>query len=555
VIASEVPGASTWDLISAFGPMSQSASLVQWSAHPASTSGGILIFDRGSFAWNCSATIVPTPAAWAMLAATPFVADDGVAERPFERRSPHSSSSGARSAPSTGPSPVGSPLHAPLPSPAMAISILILLALVLLNGVFAMSELAVMTSRQSRLQRAAARGSRGASTAILLAKDPTRFLSTVQVGITLIGILAGAFGENALSGELEVLVAAVPQLAPHADVVALAIVVLLLTYVSLVVGELVPKRIALAHPEAVASLISRPLNLLSIIAAWPIRLLSASTHLLLRVLRLKPREGDDVSEEDVRALIARAAGTGVFTPQELALFQRTMRVGDLVVRDLMISRKDIVWIDERTPIEAVRVLVGTSPHSHFPVCRGGLDRVVGVVHVKDLIAHGLVAGKEFSVASVTHAPLFVPESMPALRLLDQFQATRTHFAFVVDEYGGTLGMLTLNDVARAILGDVSRKGDAAVPTMTQRSDGSWLVDGRLPLHEMALTLQIPPEAEESLPDVSTVAGLVTTVLGRIPQEGEKATWAGLELEVVDMDGVRVDKLIVRRVDGHAAPEG
>lgn len=427
----------------------------------------------------------------------------------------------------------------------MLIAALILGVLLVLNGVFAMSELAMMTSRHSRLQQSALAGSKGAATALALAREPTKFLSTVQVGITLIGILAGAFGENAISGKLEAWVAQVAVLEPYADTISLAIVVLLITYFSLVVGELVPKRIALAYPEAIASAIARPLNMLSKIAAWPVKVLTGSTEGLLALLRIKARQGDDVSEEDVKALMARAAGTGVFTPQELKLFQRTMRAGDLIVRDLMVPRKDIIWIDEDESIDAVRVLVGTSPHSHFPVCKDNLDHVVGVVHVKDLIAYGLLAGTDFKVTAVVHVPLFVPESMPALRLLDQFQQTRNHFAFVVDEYGGTLGMLTLNDVTRAIVGDVTRKGDSAAPSIVRRSDGSWLVDGRLPLHELVGVLHVPTEVEEALPDVSTVGGLVTTTLGHIPVEGEKIAWAGYEIEVIDMDGVRIDKVMAR----------
>jgi putative hemolysin len=428
----------------------------------------------------------------------------------------------------------------------MLVPILILAFLLILNGIFAMSELAMMTSRQSRLQQSARGGSKGAATAMSLAREPTRFLSTVQVGITLIGILAGAFGENALSGKLEPFVSQVPVFEPHADTISLVVVVLLITYFSLVVGELVPKRIALAYPELVASTISRPLNFLSIIAAWPVKVLTVSTELLLRALRVKPKDGDDVSEDDVKAVIARAASTGIFTPQELKLFQRTMRAGDLVVRDLMVSRSDIVWIDESTALEEVRVLVGMSSHSHFPVCKGDIDSLVGVVHVKDLITHGLIAGSDFKITSVAHKPHFVPESMPALRLLDQFQSSGNHIAFVVDEYGATKGMLTLNDVTRAIVGDISRKGETASATMTRRDERSWLVDGRLPLHELVMGLELSPEIEDELPDVSTVAGLVTAVLGHIPREGETMSWQGYSIEVIDMDGVRVDKLLVTR---------
>lgn len=441
----------------------------------------------------------------------------------------------------------------------MLIAITVLLLLLALNGVFAMAELAVMTSRRSRLQQAAKKGSGGAAAALSLAQDPTRFLSTVQVGITLIGILSGAFGERALSTEVAGMLADAGVRAEYADEIALVLVVLVITYCSLVIGELVPKRIALAYPEAVASLIARPLTILSRIAAWPVKLLTVSTEVLLRIAGIKPPAVDDVSEEDVRSLIARAASTGIFTPQERKLFERTMRAGDLMVRDIMVSRPGIVWIDESEPMDAVRVLVGSSPYSHFPICRGGLDHVTGVVHVKDLIAYGLIAGSDFKITDVASKPLFVPESMPALRLLDQFQSTRVHVAFVVDEFGVIQGLLTLNDITRAIVGDISRQGDTTTPTLTRRDDGSWIVDGRLPLHELVVGLQIPAEIETQLPDVQTVAGLTMSVLGHIPVEGETLTWEGWEFEVIDMDGTRIDKLLVKRLKGapHAAktPEG
>ncbi|MDX9911116.1 MAG: hemolysin family protein [Phycisphaerales bacterium] len=430
-------------------------------------------------------------------------------------------------------------------------AIVILALLLLLNGIFAMAELAMMTSRHSRLQQAAQSGSKGARAALELSRQPTRFLSTVQVGITLIGILAGAFGENSLSSQLQPLIAKIPPLAPYAGTISLVLVVLAITYFSLVIGELVPKRIAMAYPEAVASVIARPLSVLSIIAAWPIRILSGSTDVLLRILRIKVERGDDVSEDDVRALIARAAGTGIFMPQELKLFQRTMRAGDLVVRDLMVPRTEIIWIDEGTTMDELRVLVGTSPYSHFPVCKGTIDTIVGVVHIKDLIAYGLLARNNFRASEVAQKPHFVHESMPALRLLDQFQKTRIHVAFVVDEYGATLGMLTLNDVTRAIVGDVTRKGEEMPARVLRRGPGVWLADGLLPLHEMLASLEIPQEAGAEMDDVSTVAGLVTKLLGHIAREGERAAWRGFGFEVVDMDGMRIDKVMITRLPSEA----
>lgn len=427
----------------------------------------------------------------------------------------------------------------------MLVAVLILFVLLVFNGIFAMSELAVMTSRPSRLQQAAAKGRGGAAAALALQREPTRFLSTVQVGITLIGIFAGAFGEKAISNEVQVVIARVPELEPYSDTIALVIVVLLITYCSLVLGELIPKRLALAFPESISMLISRPLGILSIIAAVPVRLLTFSTDFAMRLLRVPHRRDDDVSEDDVRALMSRAAGTGVFTSQEHALIQRTMRVADLTVRDLMVPRQDIVWIGDDDPIDAVRVLVGTSPHSHFPVCKGSLDKLVGVVHIKDLIAYGLLAGSDFRVTAVAHLPLFVPESCPALRLLDQFKSTKTHIAFVVDEYGGTLGLLTLNDLVGALVGDIGRRGEEPPPGIVPRDDGTLLIDGRLPLHELLAALGLPPDTPT--PDASTAAGILTALIGHIPRESEHATWLGWRLEVVDMDGKRVDQILAKRV--------
>jgi putative hemolysin len=427
----------------------------------------------------------------------------------------------------------------------MTFAVLVLAGLLLLNAVFAMSELAMMTSRQSRLQHAAHRGSRGAATALGLAREPTRFLSTVQVGITLIGIFAGAFGETAFSDPLREWLRGYPSVAPWADAIALTAVVLLITYFSLVFGELVPKRIALAHPEAIASLIAPPLQFLSVVAALPIRLLSASTDAVLRLLRIRQRTTDDVSEEDVKSLVARAASTGVFDPEEHALFQRAFRIGDLKAKSLMVPRADVVWIDESMELDDVRVLLGTSPYSHFPVCRGSFDELVGVVHIKDLIAYGLLAGREFKVASVAQQPLYVPEMSPALKLLELFQAKRTHIAFVVDEYGALQGIVTLNDVVSALVGDVSRQGEDRPPQATRRADGSWIVDARMPLHDLMPTLGlVVRDDDEELSAAATVAGFVMARIGRIPKTGETVEWNGFRFEVIDMDGQRVDAVLV-----------
>lgn len=415
------------------------------------------------------------------------------------------------------------------------------------NALLAMSELAVMTSRHSRLAQSAQRGDKGAARALALAREPTRFLSTVQVGITVIGIFAGAFGENALSTPLEQLLKQVGWLAPYADTVALVVVVLLITYFSLVLGELVPKRVALAHPEAVARFISRPLDLMSRVASAPVKLLTWSTEAVLAVLRVKVPASHEVSEDDVKALLARAASTGVFDPQEHDLLKRVFRVRDLRVRDLMVPRADVIWIDRDWSVSEVRVLVGTSPYSHYPVCRGGMDQVEGVVHIKDLIAYGLLESAGFEISSVARKPLFVPEATPVLKLLEAFQARRTHLALVVDEYGAVEGLISLNDVLRSLVGDISRQGEEEAARIVTRTDGSLLVDGAYPLHEFVARMGISEEAMADLRGVSTVGGLMLSLLDRVPDRGDMVDWQTLRLEVMDMDRQRVDQVLVTRL--------
>jgi putative hemolysin len=300
---------------------------------------------------------------------------------------------------------------------------------------------------------------------------------------------------------------------------------------------------------------------ISAIAALPVRVLSASTDVLLRLFRVPAPSREDLSEEDVTMLVAKAASTGVFTPAEHRIVDRVFQVGDLSVGSLVVPRSAIVWIDEETSAEDVKVLVGTSPYSHFPVCRGSLDEILGVVHIKDLIAHGLIAGAEFKVLSVAQKPLFIPETTPVLKVLETFQQSKNHIAFVIDEYGGTEGLVTINDIVQAILGDLSRRGEDGPPDAVQRGDGSFLLDGLLPLHELIGTLGAtadPAGRDDELPDVNTAAGLVMALLDHVPRKGEFIEWRGWRLEVVDMDGQRVDQLLATRLerpDGVERAEG
>lgn len=429
----------------------------------------------------------------------------------------------------------------------MLTAVLVLIVLLLLNGVFAMSELALMTSRPSRLAERSRRGDRGAAAAIKLAANPTRFLSTVQIGITLIGILAGAYGEKAISGHVREFVARWPALEPHSAVIALVVVVLTITFFTLVLGELVPKRLALAFPERMSSLIAPALLVLSKLAVVPAWVLTVSTDLVLRLMRVKKHGlNDDVSEEDVASLVNRAATLGVLTKQEHALVRRAMQTDDLTASDLMTPRQEIVWLREGMNAAAVRERVVGSPHNQFPVFEASVDDVVGFVSIKTLILRGYMDGSGEGVLSlgrIASRPLFVPETCPALVLLERFREADRSVAIVVDEYGGTSGLVTVTDVVRSIVGDLSPADVMARPRAIRREDGSWLIDGRMPVDDAAATLGVRAEAVEEAPEARTVAGLVVALLGHIPTPSESVRWAGWRIEVMDMDGTRVDQVL------------
>jgi putative hemolysin len=434
------------------------------------------------------------------------------------------------------------------------LAIVILFFLMLLNGICAMSELAMMTSRQSRLQQAADRGSKGAAEALRLQAEPTRFLSTVQIAITLIGILAGAYGENSIATALERHLAAIPAVAKYADVLSLLIVVLGITYASLVIGELVPKRLALAFPETVASSISRPLSALSWVMALPVKVLTVSTELILKLLRVPPTREQDVSIDDVRDMASKAAALGAFGPAEYEILHRASRINEMTAESMMVPRRDVVWIDKNERGEMIRALVGANPYSHFPVCDGDLDKPVGVVHIKDMVAHGLLAGDQFDVASLAQPPVHVPEAMNAGKLLSTLRQARSHFAFVTDEYGGIAGVVTLNDFSEAVIGDVLRGTENADEQLVTRADGSLLIDGRYGAPDLLNALSVPSDAVDDLGGVATTGGVVMHLLGHLPKVGELVEWRGWRFEVVDMDNTRVDRIIATRLLPPPTPE-
>ncbi|HEX5905408.1 MAG TPA: hemolysin family protein, partial [Propionibacteriaceae bacterium] len=422
------------------------------------------------------------------------------------------------------------------------VEILIVLALVLLNGYFAMSELAVVSARPARLEALARKGSRRARLALALARDPGRMLSTVQIGITLVGIIAGAFGGATLAEPLDNALARLPGLAPVSAEIAYTLVVLAITYLSLIVGELVPKHLALRAPERIASLVAPVIDLLSRISTPPVWLLEKSSLFVLRLLGSEVQPRETVTEEEVRTLIAEGTRTGVFHKQEQEMIIRVLRLADRPVRAIMTPRVELVWLDvEDDPPEIARV-IKESGHGRFVIGKGSLDEVLGIVHVRSLLDARL-AGRTLDLRAAVRPALVVHDNMPVLRALEVLRQARVSMALVVDEYGEVEGVVTVEDVLEAVVGDMPERRLGEDPAIIRREDGSLLMDGLLPLDEVKLTLGF-----ESLPDEKTyhtLAGFILAQFGGVPEEGQTVAYGGWRFEIVDMDGRRIDKVLVR----------
>ncbi len=422
----------------------------------------------------------------------------------------------------------------------------IILVLVLLNGVFALSEMALVSARRARLQGLAENGSAGARAALRLIDDPSGFLSTVQVGITVIGILAGAYGGATLSAPLAEWLAQVPMVAPYADGAAITIVVVGIAYLSLILGELVPKRIALVSAERVASWVARPMSLLAAAAAPVVWLLRVSTDGVLSLLRVRHLTRETVTEEEVKTLIAEGTQTGVFHPAERDMVEGVLRLADRSVQAVMTPRPEVVWLEVGEGIEAVRQKLLGSGRSRFPVSQGDIDNVVGIIEAKALLDR-LLAGEAFDLVACVTPPLVVHENMTVLQLLDTFKRSSAHFGVVVDEYGSFIGIVTVTDIIEAIAGEIPERGEAATPEVTYRADGSMLVDGLKGIDEVAQLLGGGLTTEDD--DFHTLGGFMMARLGHVPETGEVLPWGDWRFEVIDMDGRRVDKVLIARADG------
>jgi putative hemolysin len=436
--------------------------------------------------------------------------------------------------------------------------VVLILLLLVVNGVFSMSELALMTAKRSRLEhRADEEGDAGARAALDLAAHPTAFLSTVQVGITLVGVLAGAFGGAGIAEVLAEQLRGVAWLAPRADSVALGLVVAAITYLSLIIGELVPKRIALGNPERVAALVARPMRLIARVGGPVVRMLTGSTNFVLRLLGLGTVTEAGVTEQDIRALVEQGAESGVVQRAEHEIVENTFRLGDRTVDAIMTPRPDVQWVDLADDATSLRAQLAEAARDRFLVCEGDLDRVVGLAHAEDLLVRCMAGDAVADVAilrSLARAPLFVPATMPAFRLLETFRRTRQHAAVVLDEYGAVAGLATLDDLVEALVGEVHDATDAGTSAMVRRADGSWLIDAATPLEDVENRLDLEASPEERT-QVLTLGGFVMARLGQLPRPGDAFDWSGRRVEVVSMTGRRIESVAIGAPPRASTPPG
>lgn len=426
------------------------------------------------------------------------------------------------------------------------VEIIIILVLIILNGIFAISEFALVSAKKTRLRQRAEEGDIQAATALKLANEPTPFLSTIQVGITLVGILAGAFGGATIAKELAAYFIKFPTLAPYSEALGIALVVLLITYLTLVFGELVPKRLALSNAESIASYVAKPMLLLSILAKPLVIVLSHSTETVLRILRAKKTTESPVTEEEIKFMLEEGTEAGVFDKAEISIIESAFEIGDRRVDSLMTHRTDIIALDLDDPTEKNLQKMIVSGRSNFPVYESDLDNMIGIVSVKNVMAR-MVKGNTINIKDLVTRPLFVPEAVTVLRLLELFKESGVHFALIIDEYGSIQGIITLHDILEAIVGNVHSFGEPVEMPIVTMKDGSWLIDGDTPIEELKEALSVNSFPGEEYGYYRTIAGLIMFILQQIPKTGDYIELKGLRYEVVDMDGNRIDKVMVTRV--------
>ena len=426
----------------------------------------------------------------------------------------------------------------------------LILLLIFANGVFSMAEMAVVSSRKVRLQQRAEEGSETARAALDLAENPNQFLSTVQVGITLISTLTGALGGARLSQPVANWLRGIPQVAEYADAIAIVLIVALVSFFSLVLGELVPKRIALSNPEKISAGVARPMKLFAAIGRPMVWVLSISTDGIIRLLGIKQPDDPPITPEEITVMMEQGEMTGVFEEAETEMVEAIFRLGDLHAGSLMTPRTDLDWIDLEDPYDISLQVVLDSQHNYFPVGDGGLDEVIGILHGRDLLARirsngdGAIELRELAMPAQ-----FVPESMPAFNVLERLKEASGNLAMVIDEYGGVIGMVTLFDVMEAMVGGISIGGVPVVPEAVQREDGSWLIEGMMRIDEFKKILDLDELPDEDRAGYQTVGGFVMAQIGSVPGAGEAFECCGWRFEVMDMDNLRVDKVLATKTEG------
>lgn len=423
------------------------------------------------------------------------------------------------------------------------VQILIIAVLIVLNGIFAMSEIAMVSARKIRLQQRADDGDDSAAVALEMAESPNRLLSTVQVGISLVGVFSGAVGGATLAKHLAPQIARIQILSPYSEGLSLVIVVLIITYFSLVVGELIPKRLAMGNPEKIATTVARPMRTLSALTAPIVNLLSVSTELGLRLLGAKPNQEPPITEEEIKVLIEQGTQSGIFIEQEQDFVESIFRLANRRVDAIMTPYTEIEWLDINDSFEENLSLLLENRFTRWPVARGGLDNVIGILNARDLLAATLQEDP-VEIEPLLLPALFVPESMPALKAFEEIKANPANVALVIDEFGGLIGMVTLLDILEAIVGEIPKAGEKEDPQIIQRADGSWLLDGLLQVDELKELLDIEDLPDEDRVGYQTLGGMVMAQFGSIPATGNTFKWQEYKFEVVDMDGRRVDKVLV-----------
>lgn len=427
---------------------------------------------------------------------------------------------------------------------AVVTEILIILLLLLVNGLFVMSEMAVVSSRKARLQQLANEGDRQAARALKLAENPTAFLSTVQIGITLIGVLLGAVGGSALAGRLADALRGLGLSEGSAHALGFGLIVVVITALTVLVGELVPKRIALHHPERTAAAISGPMSFLSTLFTPLVWLFSRGTELILQLIGIRPSLEPPVTQEEIQLLIDQGTEAGVIEESEQDMVEGVFSLNDSRVYSLMTPRTEIVWLDIKDSADEIRLKIIESPYSRFPVCKNSLDTVLGIVKARDLLAPPGLSSDDFRLKDRLRPAFYVPETMLASRALEVFKEKHAELMMVIDEFGSLQGLLTLDDVIEEIVGDIEVE-----PQATQRQDGSWLLDGLLPVDDFREIFKLGPLPHES--EYESLSGFVMLNLGRVPQASDHFDWGGLRFEVMDMDGRRVDKVLVTTLPPHS----